>query len=55
MKGETRNSRRRKPEPKVIDLMEALQASVDKAKKGGSKAGSRRAATRRKAKRRTAA
>lgn len=38
MKGETRNAKRRKPEPKVIDLMEALQASVDQAKKGGKKA-----------------
>jgi DNA end-binding protein Ku len=39
MKGETRNARRRKPEPKVIDLMEALQASVEQAKKGsGSRA-----------------
>jgi DNA end-binding protein Ku len=38
MKGETRNVKRRKPEPKVIDLMAALQASVDQAKKGGKKA-----------------
>ena len=37
MKGETRNAKRRKPEPRVIDLMEALQASVEKAKKGGAK------------------
>jgi DNA end-binding protein Ku len=37
LKGETRNARRRKPEPKVIDLMEALQASVEEAKKGGSR------------------
>jgi DNA end-binding protein Ku len=42
IKGETRNAKRRKPEPKVIDLMEALQASVDQAKKGGAKRGSRR-------------
>jgi DNA end-binding protein Ku len=34
MRGEKRNARRRKREPKVIDLMEALQASVAKAKKG---------------------
>jgi DNA end-binding protein Ku len=27
-RGETRNAKRRKPEPKVIDLMEALRASV---------------------------
>lgn len=33
IKGETRNAKRRKPEPKVIDLMEALQASVDQARK----------------------
>lgn len=37
LKGETRNARRRKPEPKVIDLMAALQASVDQAKQGGKK------------------
>lgn len=28
MKGEQRNSRRRRPEPKIVDLMDALQASV---------------------------
>ncbi len=46
MKGETRNAKRRKPEPKMIDLMEALRASVDDAKKGGSgrKKASRRSA-----------
>jgi DNA end-binding protein Ku len=32
MKGEARSAKRRKPEPKVIDLMEALKASVDEAK-----------------------
>jgi DNA end-binding protein Ku len=37
MRGETRNAKRRKPEPKVIDLMEALKASVDDAKKRGTK------------------
>jgi non-homologous end joining protein Ku len=37
MRGETRNAKRRKPEPKVIDLMEALKASVDDAKKRGAK------------------
>lgn len=36
IKGETRNAKRRKPEPKVIDLMEALQASVDRARKRGA-------------------
>jgi DNA end-binding protein Ku len=34
MKGEKRNAKRRKPEPKVTDLMEALQASVATARKG---------------------
>jgi DNA end-binding protein Ku len=34
MRGEKRNARRRRAEPKVIDLMEALQASVAEAKKG---------------------
>jgi DNA end-binding protein Ku len=42
IKGETRNAKRRKPEPKVIDLMEALQASVDQAKEGSAKRGSGR-------------
>jgi DNA end-binding protein Ku len=46
MRGETRNARRRKPEPKVIDLMDALRASVDAAKAPGSK---RRTPTRRRA------
>jgi non-homologous end joining protein Ku len=34
MRRETKNARRRKPAPKVIDLMEALRASVDDAKAG---------------------
>jgi DNA end-binding protein Ku len=34
VKGEARNVKRRKPEPKVIDLMEALKASVEAAKAG---------------------
>ena len=42
IRGETRNAKRRKPEPKVIDLMEALQASVDQAKEGSAKRGSGR-------------
>jgi len=33
MRGETRNAKRRRPEPKVIDLMEALKASVNAAKR----------------------
>ena len=44
MSGETRNARRRKPTPKVVDLMEALEASLREAKaaSGGprTKAGS---------------
>ena len=32
MRGEKRNAKRRRPEPKVIDLMEALKASVEEAK-----------------------
>jgi DNA end-binding protein Ku len=31
-RGEKRNAKRRKPEPKVIDLMEALRASVEGAR-----------------------
>jgi len=34
MRGEERAAKRRKPEPKVVDLMEALQASVAAAKRG---------------------
>ena len=37
MRGEQRNVKRRKPEPKVIDLMEALKASVDEAKRDSAK------------------
>ena len=61
MRGETRNAKRRKPQPKVIDLMEALKASVDEAKRDGGKAkkrGSRakpRRTAERKARKRTAA
>jgi DNA end-binding protein Ku len=46
MKGETRNAKRRRPEPKVIDLMEALKASVADAK--GSRAGTKRRSSPRK-------
>lgn len=52
MRGETRNAKRRKPDPKVIDLMDALKASVEEAKRGGTK---RRATRRRKASRRSSA
>jgi DNA end-binding protein Ku len=38
MSGERRNAKRRRPEPKVIDLMEALEASVKKARGGESRA-----------------
>jgi len=55
MKGETRNAKRRKPQPKVIDLMEALQASVDDAKKGGNKRTSGRRQPAKTKKRRAAA
>ena len=51
MKGETRTSRRRKPEPKVIDLMDALKASVDAAKSGGSKPKRKKPASKKAAKR----
>jgi DNA end-binding protein Ku len=50
MRGETRNAKRRKPEPKVIDLMEALKASVDDAKKRGAKGGTKRSSRRKSAK-----
>ena len=39
VKGEARSAKRRKPEPKVIDLMEALEASVAKARGGSSASG----------------
>jgi DNA end-binding protein Ku len=44
MKGEVRNARRRKAEPRVIDLMAALEASLRKAKEGSPRR--RRATTR---------
>ncbi|MDP8905765.1 MAG: Ku protein [Chloroflexota bacterium] len=37
MKGERRQAKRRKPEPKVVDLMDALQASLAAAKAGGDR------------------
>jgi len=51
MRGETRNAKRRKPEPKVIDLMDALKASVEKSRgraRSASTAKPRTRATRRK-------
>jgi DNA end-binding protein Ku len=55
MKGEVRNAKRRKPEPKVIDLMEALQASVAEAKNGSRASRPSKATTRKKRQRRSAA
>ena len=52
MRGETKKAARRKPEPKVIDLVEALRASVDAAKEDRKKV---KKPARRKAARRTAA
>ena len=49
MRGETRRARRRKPEPKVIDLMEALQASVADAKKDGGRGRAKKGGGRKKA------
>jgi non-homologous end joining protein Ku len=45
MAGEERSAKRRKPEPKVIDLMEALQASVKQAKGGDGAQRPRRSRT----------
>ena len=39
LKGDRRSAKRRKPEPKVVDLMEALQASLSAAKEGRSARG----------------
>lgn len=44
LRGETRNAKRRRPEPKVIDLMDALKASVDQARRTGTGARTRRKA-----------
>jgi len=49
MRGETRNARRRRPEPKVVDLMDALRASVEQAKGERTRKPGRRKATRRSA------
>lgn len=51
MKGETRNAKRRKPAPKIIDLMEALQASVEQAKGRGGRAARAKPTNRRTSKR----
>ncbi|HEX7171752.1 MAG TPA: Ku protein [Candidatus Limnocylindria bacterium] len=55
MRGEMRNAKRRKPEAKVIDLMEALRASVDEAKSAGAPKSKKRRASSGKARRRSAA
>jgi len=41
MKGERRSAKRRKPEAKVVDLMEALQASLAASQAGASKSGAK--------------
>ncbi len=46
MKGERRSTKRRKPEPKVIDLMEALKASLEETKGSVNSRGSRPARSR---------
>ena len=51
MRGEKRNVKRRRAEPKVIDLMDALKASVEQAKGGGR----RKAPARKKSAKRSAA
>jgi DNA end-binding protein Ku len=47
MRGETRAAKRRKPEPKVIDLMEALKASVEGARKTGGARSTRKSTAKR--------
>jgi DNA end-binding protein Ku len=58
MKGEERVARRRKPEPSVVDLMDALRQSVaaSRAKKGtaGNQAGERKPARKKNARRKAA-
>jgi DNA end-binding protein Ku len=53
MRGETRRAKRRKPEPKVIDLMDALRASVDQAT--GERKETKKKPTRKKAAKKRAA
>jgi DNA end-binding protein Ku len=54
MRGETRRAKRRKPEPKVVDLMEALKASVEQAKGDRTDAKAKKPARKKPAKRRAA-
>lgn len=53
MRGETKRAKRRKPEPRVIDLMDALRASVEQAK-GDRKNTERKPARKKAAKKRAA-
>jgi DNA end-binding protein Ku len=48
MKGERRSAKRRKPEPKVVDLMEALRASLEESKASPSRSARKKAPTARK-------
>jgi DNA end-binding protein Ku len=56
LRGEARNAKRRKPEPKVIDLMDALRASVAEARgaRDGKKASGRKVTKKRPARKRAA-
>jgi DNA end-binding protein Ku len=54
MRGETKRAKRRKPEPKVIDLMDALRASVEQAKDGRKEGGKKKPARKKAAKKRAA-
>ncbi len=49
IRGETRNAKRRKPEPKVVDLMAALEASLDAARGGRGDTAARQADGRKRA------
>jgi DNA end-binding protein Ku len=55
MAGEQRAAKRRKPEPKVVDLMEALQASVDSTRREQGRAKTKKASSRKGRSRRSAA
>lgn len=54
MRGETRRAKRRKPEPKVVDLMDALRASVERAKGERKEASKKKPARKKAAKKRAA-
>jgi DNA end-binding protein Ku len=55
MAGDRRSAKRRKPEPKVVDLMEALQESVDATRGKRGRAEKKRSARGKRGSRRTAA